>query len=69
MEEVFQRFETLSQAAQRTGISTWTLRRRIATGELRAFVSGRRIIRLRPQDVDGLLSERPNFVRRRHGTG
>lgn len=64
MDNVLQKVETLAQAAARTGISKWTLRRRIAAGELRAFVSGRRIIRLRPEDVDGLLRERPCFVRR-----
>ena len=46
------RYETLTQAAERTGISTVTLRRRIATGQLRVYRAGRRIIRLRPEDVD-----------------
>ncbi len=48
-------FETLRQAAERTGISRYTLRRRIATGELQAFMTGPRILRLRPEDVDRLL--------------
>ncbi len=48
-------FESLTQAAQRTGLSTRTLRRRIATGELTAYRSGHRIIRLDPADVDRLL--------------
>ena len=59
-----QRFETLAQAAERTGISTWTLRRRITAGELTAYVAGRRIIRLRPEDVDHLLRARPTAKRR-----
>lgn len=50
-----QRYESLAQAAEHTGISTWTLRRRIASGQLTAFTAGRRIIRLRPEDVDALL--------------
>jgi excisionase family DNA binding protein len=54
-----QRFETLSQAAERTGISACTLRRRIASGDLTAYTVGRRILRLRPEDVDALLRAVP----------
>lgn len=50
-----QRYESLAQAAERTGISLRTLRRRVASGELPAFVTGRRILRVRPEDVDQLL--------------
>lgn len=50
-----QRYETLAQAADRTGLSKHTLRRRIAAGDLPAFRSGRRIVRVKPQDVDALL--------------
>lgn len=59
-----QQFETLTQAAERTGISTWTLRRRIASGELAAFTVGRRILRVRPEDVDGLFRPLPRVARR-----
>ncbi len=55
-----QRFETLAQACERTGLSRNTLRRRIASGELPAFMAGRRILRLRPEDVDRLLQPRYN---------
>ncbi|MGB7447573.1 MAG: helix-turn-helix domain-containing protein [Ornithinimicrobium sp.] len=48
-------FESLSQAAERTGLSTRTLRRRIAAGDLTAYRSGPRIIRVDPRDVDDLL--------------
>ncbi|HKJ10756.1 MAG TPA: helix-turn-helix domain-containing protein [Ornithinimicrobium sp.] len=48
-------YESLSQAAERTGLSTRTLRRRIAAGDLRAYRSGPRIIRVDPRDVDDLL--------------
>ncbi len=48
-------FESLTQAAERTGLSTRTLRRRIASGELTAYRSGHRIIRLDPGDGDRLL--------------
>jgi excisionase family DNA binding protein len=50
-----QRYESLTAAAERTGISPRTLRRRIASGELPAFQTGRRILRVRPEDVDHLL--------------
>ena len=53
-----QRFETLAQACERTGLSRNTLRRRIASGELPAFMSGRRILRVRPEDVARLLQPR-----------
>lgn len=58
--DMAQQYETLAEAAERTGISQRTLRRRIAAGDLPAFVSGRRILRVRPQDVDELL--RPLFT-------
>ena len=57
------RFESLSEAAGRTGLSTWTLRRRIADGLLPAYRSGTRIIRVDPDDVDKLLT-RIQTVRR-----
>ncbi|NHA68238.1 helix-turn-helix domain-containing protein [Phycicoccus sp. CMS6Z-2] len=47
-------FESLRQASVRTGMSTKTLRRRIAAGELPAYRSGR-LIRVDPTDVDALL--------------
>ena len=50
-----QQYESLAQAAQRTGLSTRTLRRRIAAGLLPAFVSGRRTIRLKVEDVDRIM--------------
>ena len=48
-------FETLSQAASRSGLSPRTLRRRIAAGQLPAYRNGPRVIRLDPQDVDRLM--------------
>ncbi|CCI53429.1 hypothetical protein BN13_390046 [Nostocoides jenkinsii Ben 74] len=41
-------FESLAQAAERTGLSTRTLRRRIAAGALSAYRNGPRVIRLDP---------------------
>ncbi|OLT20137.1 helix-turn-helix domain-containing protein [Ornithinimicrobium sp. CNJ-824] len=57
-------FESLSQAAERTGLSTYTLRRRIADGRLPAYRSGSRIIRVDPDDVDKLLTRIPAVTRR-----
>ena len=56
-------FESLSEAAERTGLSTYTLRRRIADGRLPAYRSGSRIIRVDPDDVDNLLTRIPTVIR------
>ncbi|MFB9732811.1 excisionase family DNA-binding protein [Ornithinimicrobium kibberense] len=56
------RYETLAAAADRTGISVKTLRRRIADGSLPAYRTGRRIIRVSPEEVDGLLKPVPSSV-------
>lgn len=52
-------FESLSEAAERTGISVRTLRRRIAEGRLPAYRSGPRIIRIDSADVDRLMVKIP----------
>jgi excisionase family DNA binding protein len=52
-------YETLAQAAGRTGVSTKTLRRRIAEGQLTGYRLGSRLIRLDPVEVDGLLRPIP----------
>ena len=52
-------FETLAQAAERTGLSIRTLRRRIATGALPAYRSGPRVLRVDPKDVDHLMVRVP----------
>ena len=48
-------FESLSSAAERTGLSIRTLRRSVASGQLAAYRSGPRIIRVDPDDVDRLM--------------
>ena len=50
-------FESLAQAAERTGVCVQTLRRRIWKGELKAYRLGSRIIRVNHDDVDNLLTE------------
>jgi len=52
-------FVSLAQAADILGISVHTLRRRIAAGELPAFRTGRRIIRVRLEDLERLLKRVP----------
>lgn len=49
-------YETLTQAAERTGLSVKTLRRRISDGQLQAYTSGRRVLRVDPVDVDQMMS-------------
>ena len=60
-----QRYESLAQAAERTGISPKTLRRRIAAGQLPVYSCGRRILRVRPEDVDEMLSDHWSGSRRK----
>jgi excisionase family DNA binding protein len=52
-------FISLSTAADILGISVHTLRRRIAAGELPAYRTGRRIIRIRIEDLERLLKRVP----------
>ena len=51
-------YESLAHAADRTGVSIRTLRRRIACGQLAAYRTGR-LIRVDPGDVDRLLAPIP----------
>lgn len=53
-------YESLAQAAERTEVSIKTLRRRIATGQLRAYRYGPRIIRVDPHEVDKLMRAIPH---------
>lgn len=53
-------FISLSAAADILGISVHTLRRRIASGQLPAFRSGKRIIRIRVSDLDSMLQRVPS---------
>lgn len=53
-------FISLQAAANMLGISVHTLRRRIAAGELPAFRTGRRIIRVRTSDLERLLRRIPS---------
>ena len=48
-------YETLAQAAERTGVTVKTLRRWISSGRLPAFRYGARLIRVEPKEVDRLM--------------
>ncbi len=48
-------YESLAEAAARTGVSIKTLRRRIVAGKLRAYRCGPRLIRVEPHEVDRLM--------------
>lgn len=53
-------FISLPTAAEMLGVSVHTLRCRIAAGELSAYRSGRRIIRIRITDLESLLRRIPS---------
>lgn len=53
-------FISLSKAADMLSVSVPTLRRRIAAGELPAYRTGRRIIRIKISDLDRLLRRVPS---------
>ncbi len=52
-------YETIAEAARRTGVSTKTIRRRIADGTLTGYRFGPTLLRLHPAEVDGLLRPIP----------
>jgi excisionase family DNA binding protein len=55
-------YETIAEAAKRTGVSTKTIRRRIADGTLTGYRFGPHLIRLDPAEVDALLRPIPSAV-------
>jgi excisionase family DNA binding protein len=57
------RYESLVEAAERLGVSTKTLRRRIADGSLTAYRLGPHLIRLDPAEVDALARPIPTAGR------
>ena len=48
-------YESISEAAKRTGVHPNTIRNRIATGALTAYRFGPRLIKLDPAQVDALM--------------
>lgn len=59
----FRTYESLTQAAARTGLSVQDLRRSITAGELDAYRSGPRILRVDPIDVNMLRGQRHPMAR------
>ncbi len=55
-------YETVAEAVERTGVSTKTIRRRIAEGRLTGYRFGPTLIRLNPAEVDALLRPIPSVV-------
>ena len=53
-------YESLASAAARMGVSLKTVRRRIADGVLPVYRCGR-ILRLDPNDVDGMFGRYPQL--------
>jgi excisionase family DNA binding protein len=53
-------YESLASAAARMGVSVKTVRRRIAEGVLPVYRCGR-ILRLDPNDVDGMFRRYPHM--------
>ncbi len=61
---------TLEDVAELLGVSTATVRRRISDGQLRAFRTGKRLIRIRAMDLEQMFREIPSArtgVRQRRG--
>lgn len=56
-------YESLSVAAARTGLSVDRLRRGIGSGEIGAYRSGPRILRIDPMDVDQVVRSLPGRSR------
>lgn len=50
-----QKYETLAQVSERTGIGQRTIRRYVAEGRLVAYRIGR-VLRFRPEDVDAMFT-------------
>ncbi|OLT50572.1 DNA-binding protein [Corynebacterium sp. CNJ-954] len=50
------RYETMTQAAERTQLSVRSIRRYIAEGKLTGYRVGQRTIRLDPDEVDALFT-------------
>ena len=50
------RLLTIADVATELGLSTTTIKRRIARGDLPAFRDGTRIVRIRRTDLDGYIA-------------
>jgi len=57
-------YESVANAAARVGVSTKTVRRWIASGQLAGYRVGARLLRVDPDDVDRMLTPIPTASRR-----
>jgi excisionase family DNA binding protein len=53
-------YESVGDAAARVGVSTKTIRRWIASGQLAGYRMGPRLLRVDPDDVDRMLTLIPS---------
>jgi len=53
-------YESVGDAAARVGVSTKTVRRWIASGQLAGYRMGSRLLRVDPDDVDRMLTLIPS---------
>lgn len=53
-------YESVGDAAARVGVSTKTVRRWIASGQLAGYRMGPRLLRVDPDDVDRMLTLIPS---------
>ena len=55
-------YESVANAAARVGVSTKTVRRWIASGQLAGYRVGARLLRVDPDDVDQMLTPIPTVA-------
>ena len=60
MAEVRTQYLTLAEAADLMSVSVKTLRRRIADGTIPAYRCGKKLIRLRIEDIERLMRDIPS---------
>jgi excisionase family DNA binding protein len=58
-------YESISEAAARVGVSIKTIRRWIASGHLAGYRMGPRLLRIDPDELDGMLTLIPTVASRR----
>jgi excisionase family DNA binding protein len=57
-------YESISEAAARVGVSIKTIRRWIASGHLVGYRMGPRLLRIDPDELDGMLTLVPTVASR-----
>jgi excisionase family DNA binding protein len=57
-------YESISEAAARVGVNIKTIRRWIASGQLAGYRAGPRLLRVDPDELDGMLTLVPTAASR-----